>query len=197
MTAIMRSTSYRVRTIRSSVWQWVQPRIEFFCTSLPGKLANQSAFVSCAARSRAFRSLRSTAALALWVTVATAVASRSYPAARIRSAYSPGVSRDAGNRYRPSRSETTVTVVVDSFFFALTSTPSIGPSSTEETSPVSALPAESRVCDPVNTMPHKHEMNIHGTADRIVTSSVYGRTFQLDSTSNRLKSWYRATPSTR
>jgi len=33
-----------VRAIRSSVWQCVQPRIDAFCSSLPGKLASHSAF---------------------------------------------------------------------------------------------------------------------------------------------------------
>src|SRR5256885_1381816 len=59
----------------------------------------------------------------------------------MRSAYVPASSLDAGKRYRPSRSVTTVVVMVDAAFFALTSTPSIGPSSAEETRPVSAAPA--------------------------------------------------------
>src|SRR5260221_14102412 len=59
----------------------------------------------------------------------------------MRSAYSPAPSLAAGKRYRPSRSVTTVVVMVDPARFTPTRTPSIGPSSVEETRPVSAGPA--------------------------------------------------------
>jgi len=58
--------------------------------------------------------------------------------ARIRSAYRPVCSFAAGNRYRPWSSLTTVIVIVESDFLALTSTPSIEPSSADVTCPVSA-----------------------------------------------------------
>src|SRR5215467_15516312 len=53
----------------------------------------------------------------------------------MRREYCPGSSFAAGNRNRPWSSVTTVTVVDELAFFALTSTPSIGPSAAEVTWP--------------------------------------------------------------
>src|SRR3954463_8126279 len=60
--------------------------------------------------------------------------------ARMRSAYWPGSSRSAGKLKRPSLSLTTVVVMVEPSFLALTSTPSIAPSSAEVTMPINAAP---------------------------------------------------------
>src|SRR5712692_1153062 len=58
--------------------------------------------------------------------------------ARIFSAYVPGSSFVRGKPYRPRSSLTTVIVIVDPAFLALTSTPSNAPSSADVTWPVSA-----------------------------------------------------------
>ena len=58
--------------------------------------------------------------------------------ARMRSAYWPGSILLAGKLKRPSLSLTTVMVMVEPAFLALTSTPSIAPSSAELTCPLSA-----------------------------------------------------------
>ena len=55
--------------------------------------------------------------------------------ARMRSAYWPGSSLLAGKLKRPSLSLTTVMVMVEPAFLALTSTPSIAPSSAERDLP--------------------------------------------------------------
>src|SRR5213594_626269 len=83
-------------------------------------------------------SFRSAVAVASFATWTSCGASMSYPTARMRSEYWPGPSFQAGNRYRPCSSLTTVTVIVDSTLFALTSTPSIAPSSADITTPVRA-----------------------------------------------------------
>src|SRR5580704_17585073 len=129
------SVSARDRMIRSSVWQCVQFLTEAFCCSLPGRLANHSALESCAARSAVLRSFRSAVAALPAATSTVLGLWRSYPAARMRKAYEPGGSFEEGNLYWPRSSLTTVMVIVDPAFLALTSTPSIGPSSTELTRP--------------------------------------------------------------
>src|ERR1700754_646455 len=53
--------------------------------------------------------------------------------------YWPGLSRSAGKLYLPLSSLTTVTVMLEPSFFALTRTPSIGPSSADEICPLSAV----------------------------------------------------------
>ena len=53
------------------------------------------------------------------------------------SSYFPGARRPGGKAKRPLSSLTTVTVIVPPAFFALTSTPSIAPSSLEPTFPES------------------------------------------------------------
>jgi len=52
--------------------------------------------------------------------------------------YLPGSNRALGKLYAPCWSLTTVVVMLEPSFLALTSTPSIGPSTDEETTPVSA-----------------------------------------------------------
>src|SRR5438093_4950230 len=111
--------------------------MEAFCCSVPGKLASHSEFESCAARARALVSLRSAVVVSLASSTSRGP-SRSYPTARMRSEYAPGYSFADGNRYRPWSSLTTLTVIVELAFFALTITPSIGPSSDDVTSPVNA-----------------------------------------------------------
>src|SRR3954462_5016362 len=58
--------------------------------------------------------------------------------ARVVSAYWPGSSRVAGKLKRPSCCVATLTVTVEPARFALTTTPSIGPSLADDTVPVSA-----------------------------------------------------------
>ena len=138
MTETNSFASCRERVTSSSVWQCAQPRIDAFCSSVPGKLASHSALVSCDARSRAFVSFRSAVVvrsarqrrLTRGVEVvadgpdAEGVVARLEPCARKTIAALPIAHdgrRDGG-----------------AGCFALTSTPSIGPSSAEVTCPVRA-----------------------------------------------------------
>jgi len=100
-----------------------------------------SALVSWAARSVVFLSVRSAVALCPAVTIVDVGLASSYPVARIRNAYWPGSSRVRGKRYRPCASVATVVVIVEPAFLALTSTPSMVPSSTDVTCPVKAAAA--------------------------------------------------------
>src|SRR5437762_3494504 len=126
------------RTIRSSVWHVVQPIKVCFCSWLPVMLRSHSPFESWRDRSCVLCNFKSTVALD-WALICTGPGlSSSYPTARIRTAYWPGSRRFCGKLYRPCASLTTVTVIVASALLALTSTPSIAPSSCEETRPASA-----------------------------------------------------------
>src|SRR5215470_19048327 len=125
-------------TMRSRVWQLTQLSRMSFCFGVPGMLWSHSALVSWVDRLRGFLSLRSTFAVLSPATSAAPLPSRSKPTARILIAYWPGSSRDAGKLYRPSLLVTTVIAIVEPAFLAVTSTPSIGPSSFEVTWPASA-----------------------------------------------------------
>src|SRR6267378_4204294 len=89
--------------------------------------------------SRTLRSFRSTATGRARVISTEPGPSSSYPVARIFSEYEPDPSFDEGKLKRPRSSLTTLTVTVEPAFFALTTTPSIAPSSAELTRPVSAV----------------------------------------------------------
>src|SRR6267378_7467309 len=89
--------------------------------------------------SRTLRSFRSTATGRARVISTELGASRSYPVARIFSEYEPDPSFDEGKAKRPRSSLTTLTVTVEPAFFALTTAPSITPSSAELTRPVRAV----------------------------------------------------------
>jgi hypothetical protein len=101
-------------------------------------LASHSASVSCETMFPAFRSFRSAVAVFSAGTSTSFGPSSSYPTARILIAWRPGPTLVAGKPKRPRWSLTTVTVTVEPSCLALTSTPSIGPSSIELTCPVSA-----------------------------------------------------------
>src|SRR5438034_1789679 len=89
--------------------------------------------------SRTLRSFRSTATGRARVISTEPGPSSSYPVARIFSEYEPDPSFDEGKLKRPRSSLTTLTVTVEPAFFALTTTPSIAPSSAELTRPVRAV----------------------------------------------------------
>src|SRR5207247_8928952 len=89
--------------------------------------------------SRTLRSFRSTATGRARVISTATGPSSSYPVARIFSEYEPDPSFDEGKLKRPRSSLTTLTVTVEPAFFALTTTPSIAPSSAELTRPVRAV----------------------------------------------------------
>src|SRR5205814_49766 len=91
--------------------------------------------------SRTLRSFRSTATGRARVISTEPGPSSSYPVARIFSEYEPDPSFDEGKAKRPRSSLTTLTVTVEPAFFALTTTPSIAPSSAELTRPVRAVEA--------------------------------------------------------
>src|SRR5438552_11961444 len=126
---------------RSRVWQPTQPERNFFCSGVPGKLAIHSALVIWGVMSRTLRSFRSTATGRARVISTEPGPSSSYPVARIFSEYEPDPSFDEGKAKRPRSSLTTLTVIVEPAFFALTTTPSIAPSSAEFTRPVRAVEA--------------------------------------------------------
>src|SRR5262245_15134574 len=108
-----------------------------FCSEVPGMLISHSVLVSCEARSFARRSFSSTLAPAS----ADAGPSSSYPIARIEIAWRPAARLPLGKAKRPSRPVTTVCVIVEPAPRALTSTPSIGPSSGDATRPLSVWAA--------------------------------------------------------
>src|SRR4051812_4098978 len=70
------------------------------------------------------------------------------------SLWEPGSNRPAGKAYAPFASLTTVTVMVEPCFFALTSTPSIGPSRSDATVPLSAGGAPCARTDPAEKASH-------------------------------------------
>src|SRR6266853_172126 len=117
----------------------MQVERNFFCSGVPGKLAIHSAFVIWGVMSRTLRSFRSTATGRARVISTEPGPSSSYPVARILSEYDPDPSFDEGKAKRPRSSLTTLTVTVEPVFFALTTTPSIAPSSAEFTRPVRAV----------------------------------------------------------
>src|SRR3989449_737926 len=113
--------------------------MNFFWSGVPGKLAIHSAFVIWGVMSRTLRSFRSTATGRARVISTEPGPSSSYPVARIFSEYEPDPSFDEGKANRPRSSLTTLSVTVEPAFFALTTTPSIAPSSAELTRPVRAV----------------------------------------------------------
>src|SRR6266849_7177847 len=84
------------------------------------------------------RSFRSTGAVLPAETSTDAGPPSSYPLARMRSEWRPGSSFACGKLKRPWASLTTLIVTVEPAFFALMTTPSMMPSSTEVTRPVNA-----------------------------------------------------------
>ncbi len=138
MTSFQAAASCLLSMMRSSVWQLTQRDRMFFCRSVPGTLVIHSRLVSCAAMFLVLTSLRSRLSGApASVTVDGPV--RSYPVARMLSVYSPGPSFAAGKLNSPLSLLTTLTVTMP--FLARMTTPSIRPSSAEETLPVSAAGA--------------------------------------------------------
>src|SRR5438309_1385119 len=115
--------------------------MNFFWSGVPGKLAIHSALVIWGVMSRTLRSFSSTATGRARVISTEPGPSSSYPVARILSEYEPDPSFDEGKAKRPRSSLTTLTVTVEPAFFALTTTPSIAPSSAELTRPVRAVEA--------------------------------------------------------
>ncbi len=71
-----------VRAIFSNVWQLMHSINGRFWSALPGMLMNQSVFVSCAARSRVLRNMRSMLAAPCAGTSTVVVPSNSKPMAR-------------------------------------------------------------------------------------------------------------------
>src|SRR5207249_7624808 len=105
--------------------------------------------------SRTLRSFSSTATGRARVISTEPGPSSSYPVARIFSEYEPDPSFDEGKLKRPRSSLTTLTVTVEPAFFALTTTPSIAPSSAELTRPVRAV----EVWAAVGPRPARNAMN--------------------------------------
>src|SRR6266853_3939636 len=117
----------------------MQVERNFFCSGVPGKLAIHSALVIWGVMSRTLRSFRSTATGRARVISTEPGPSSAYPVARTLSEYDPEPSFAEGKLKRPRASLTTLTVTVEPAFFALTTTPSIAPSSAELTRPASAV----------------------------------------------------------
>src|SRR5207237_4125765 len=91
----------------------------------------------------------------------------SYPTARMATEYLPGASLSRGKLYWPSALLTTVMVIVEPARFALTSTPSITPSSCEVTLPASAdgdgvwaIAGPASSSSPANTAPVRTDERI-------------------------------------